>query len=119
MHLFSFLYISKIISKKGTSMKKNLNYNSCGREEVSPKAYIFAEATGPVPYTLTNDYLFRAVFQSNEKALRGLLCALLHLKPEDIKSLFIQNPIEIGKRLKQRILCLISSLFSMTIRLLI
>ena len=83
-------------------MKKNLNYNSCGREEVSPKAYIFAEATGPVPYTLTNDYLFRAVFQSNEKALRGLLCALLHLKPEDIKSLFIQNPIEIGNTIEAK-----------------
>ncbi|MBR6638135.1 MAG: Rpn family recombination-promoting nuclease/putative transposase [Lachnospiraceae bacterium] len=83
-------------------MKNNLNYNSCGREEASSKAYTFTEATGPVPYTLTNDYLFRAVFQSNQKALRGLLCALLHLKPEDIKSLIIQNPIEIGDTIEAK-----------------
>lgn len=83
-------------------MKKNLNYNSCGREEAAPKAYSFAEATGPVSYTLTNDYLFRAVFQSNQKALKGLLCALLHLKPDDIKSLVIQNPIEIGDTIEAK-----------------
>lgn len=83
-------------------MKENLNNNSLGREETSPKAYTFAEATGPVPYTLTNDYLFRAVFQSNRKALEGLLCALLHLKPDDIKSLIIQNPIEIGDTIEAK-----------------
>ncbi|MBE5948998.1 MAG: Rpn family recombination-promoting nuclease/putative transposase [Lachnospiraceae bacterium] len=83
-------------------MKKNLNYNSCGREEATPKAYSFAEATGPVSYTLTNDYLFRAVFQSNQKALKGLLCALLHLNPDDIKSLVIQNPIEIGDTIEAK-----------------
>ena len=34
---------------------------------------------GAVRYRMTNDYMFRAVFQKNPKALKGLLCALLGL----------------------------------------
>ena len=35
---------------------------------------------GEVSYNMTNDYMFRAVLQSNNKVLRGLICSLLHLK---------------------------------------
>ena len=35
-----------------------------------------------VEYGLTNDYMFRSVFQTSEEALRGLLSALLYI-PED------------------------------------
>lgn len=41
--------------------------------------------------------MFRAVLQKNEKVLRGLICALLHLAPEDIASVEITNPIQLGK----------------------
>ena len=37
--------------------------------------------TGPVRYGLTNDYMFRAVFQNSEEALRHLLSALLDIHP--------------------------------------
>ena len=40
---------------------------------------------GKVEFCLTNDYLFRAVFQTNEKALTGLICSLLHLEISDVK----------------------------------
>lgn len=40
---------------------------------------------GKIEFKLTNDYLFRAVFQTNPVALKGLLCALLHLREKDIK----------------------------------
>ncbi len=33
--------------------------------------------SGKLRYKLTNDYMFRAVFQENENALKGLLSALL------------------------------------------
>lgn len=52
--------------------------------------------TGPLAYTLTNDYLFKVFLQRNEKALRGLLCALLSLRKEEIISVTIMNPIEEG-----------------------
>ena len=52
---------------------------------------------GKIEFKLTNDYLFRAVFQTNPVALKGLLCALLHLREKDIKKIEILNPIELGK----------------------
>ena len=36
----------------------------------------FEHAHGPVPYCLTNDYLFRAVLQQSNPALKGLICAV-------------------------------------------
>lgn len=59
-------------------------------------------ATGKLPYRLTNDYLFRAVFQAYPKALEGLCRSLLHLSPEDIISIKLQNPIELGKRIESK-----------------
>ncbi len=44
------------------------------------------DATGPVTIRLTNDYLFRALLQRNNKALKGLVCSLLHLEPAQIQS---------------------------------
>ena len=57
----------------------------------------FQNATGKIDYTLMNDYMFRAVLQENKIVLEGLICSLLHLKPEAIKSTIILNPIELGK----------------------
>lgn len=54
------------------------------------------KATGPVPYGLTNDYMFRAVCQQSEEALRHLLSALLNIPYEEIKSSTITNPIILG-----------------------
>ncbi len=44
------------------------------------------QATGPVQIPMTNDYLFRALLQKNNHVLKGLICALLHLKPEEVIS---------------------------------
>lgn len=55
-----------------------------------------------IPYKLTNDYMFRAVFQSRPKALEGLCRSLLHLSPEDSISITLQNPIELGKRIDDK-----------------
>ena len=37
----------------------------------NPKNTSFEEATGKIPYNMTNDYMFRAVLQENETVLRG------------------------------------------------
>ncbi len=57
----------------------------------------FETKSGPIPYGLTNDYMFRAVFQTRPKALEGLCRSILHLKPEDSVSVQISNPILLGK----------------------
>lgn len=53
-------------------------------------------ATGPLTIPMTNDYLFRALLQRNNKVLRGLICSLLHLSPDEVTSVEITNPIELG-----------------------
>ncbi len=57
----------------------------------------FASATGTIEYGFTNDYMFRATLQQNKKVLKALICALLHLKSEEVRSVEITNPIELGK----------------------
>lgn len=38
----------------------------------------FLTFTGKIRYTMTNDYMFRAILQKNQKVLRGLVSSLLH-----------------------------------------
>ena len=57
----------------------------------------FQNATGAIDYTLMNDCMFHIVMQSNEKVLRGLACALLRLTPEEVQSITVLNPIELGR----------------------
>lgn len=59
-------------------------------------------AHGAIPYSMTNDYLFRAVLQSNNKVLRSLVGALLHLKDEEIFSVEITNPIILGESIEKK-----------------
>lgn len=77
----SYIFLSCFQSKKGYQIKNTSSWNS---------------ATGPLVVPMTNDYLFRALLQQNNKVLKGLICSLLHLKPENINSAIITNPIELG-----------------------
>lgn len=53
-------------------------------------------STGILPVSLTNDYLFRALLQKNNRVLRGLTASLLHVEPSAVSSATIMNPIELG-----------------------
>jgi len=63
---------------------------------------LFQSATGPVTIPMTNDYLFRALLQRNNNVLKGLLCSLLQLKEEQIKSVVITNPIVLGEAIDEK-----------------
>lgn len=63
---------------------------------------ILQNATGKLTFQLTNDYLFRATLQHSNEALKGLICALLHLKAENVISVLITNPIELGKSIDNK-----------------
>ena len=56
----------------------------------------YLHATGKIRYNMTNDYMFRYILQKNQKVLKGLICSLLHFKPEEIKSITIKNPISLS-----------------------
>lgn len=64
---------------------------------VSISSTSYLNATGPIRFGMTNDYMFRAVLQENNYVLKGLICALLRLRLNDVISVEITNPIELGK----------------------
>lgn len=60
------------------------------------KVLSFMNATGKIDYNMTNNYMFRYILQENQKVLKGLICALLHLNPTTVKSVIVQNPIDLS-----------------------
>ncbi|MGN0132716.1 MAG: Rpn family recombination-promoting nuclease/putative transposase [Lachnospiraceae bacterium] len=63
---------------------------------------LLSQATGPVEIPMTNDYLFRALLQKNNKVLKGFICSLLHLSPKEVLSVTILNPIELGAAIDEK-----------------
>lgn len=63
-------------------------------------------SAGKLKYPLTNDFMFKAVLQRNQTALKGLLCALLHMQMEEIAEIRILNPIEIGGMIDEKMMML-------------
>ena len=62
----------------------------------------YKEATGVIQYNMTNDYMFRYILQKNQKVLKGLICALLHLEPEEVQKVEITNPINLNEDIKDK-----------------
>ncbi len=56
-------------------------------------------ATGKIEYSMTNDYMFRMVLQSNNTVLKGLISSMMHVALNDIENVEIVNPIELGKHI--------------------
>ena len=62
-----------------------------------------SKMNGELAYTLTNDYLFRALLQKNEEVLKGFLTAVLHLeRNQAIRSVYITNPILLGEAIDEK-----------------
>ena len=59
------------------------------------------ELSGKINYSLCNDYLFRALLQTDPDALNYLISCLLEL-PLDTLNVVIQNPIELGDELSDK-----------------
>lgn len=83
-------------------MTKDISSRSTSTNNTSSTDTLWENAYGPVPYNMTNDYMFRAVLQSNNKVLRGLICSLLHLKEAQIQSVEVTNPIILGNALTDK-----------------
>lgn len=62
---------------------------------------VVRESMGDLPHPLTNDYMFKALLQRNKNVLKELVCSLLHLRPEEVESLEIKNPIVLGKAITE------------------
>ena len=66
------------------------------------KEYLYRSQKGPLAISMTNDYQFRALMQMNEKVLRALVGALMHLRPEEINAVEIKNSIELGTYIEDK-----------------
>lgn len=63
---------------------------------------IYADKSGPLQVTMKNDYLFKAVLQSDPYILKDLVAGLLHLSPKEILSITVENPIELGRYYQEK-----------------
>ena len=68
-------------------------------EEVSEA---LKKATGVIPYTFLNDYMFRVILQKHKNVLRSVVCACLKLKTEEVQDIVVQNPIELGEAIDDK-----------------
>ena len=76
-------------------MSENLFVASNNNSDASTLS--FRNASGPIDYGFTNDYMFNTILQHNSHVLQGLICSLLHLKPDDIMSIAVKDPILPGR----------------------
>lgn len=60
------------------------------------------KATGIIPYTFLNDYMFRVILQKHKNVLRSIVCACLKLKTEEVQDIVVQNPIELGEAIDDK-----------------
>ena len=58
--------------------------------------------TGELPVKMTNDYLFRALLQSDNDTLKALLASLLRINVSDIRSAEVTNPILLGENIEDK-----------------
>ncbi len=59
-------------------------------------------ATGKIDYQMTNDYMFHAALQKNPKVLKSLVCSMLRLRLQEIRSIQIINPIILGEAVDEK-----------------
>ncbi len=79
-----------------------MNQNTSVTLQPTPSFPFAQNASGPLRFNMTNDYMFRAVLQTNNNVLRGLICSLLHLTEDEIISVEITNPIILGEAIDNK-----------------
>ena len=68
-----------------------------------PSPYLpLSDRSGKLPFTLTNDNMFRVAFQMDETILRSLLCSLLDLAPTEVHSIVIKNALVPGATIEDK-----------------
>ena len=60
------------------------------------------KATGLMPDTFLNDYMFRVILQKHKNVLRSIVCACLKLEVGDVQDIVVQNPIEFGEAIDDK-----------------
>ena len=52
--------------------------------------------TGPLPFRMTNDFLFKYLLQEDVGILKGLICSFLNMDESEIREINVTNPISLS-----------------------
>ena len=83
---------------------KTLQQTSTVRTDLNrkpPAVNDWHELSGKINYSLCNDYLFRAMLQTDSESLRYMISCLLDL-PLETLSVQLLNPIELGEKIEDK-----------------
>ena len=83
-------------------MSQKEKVNTWEAVKLSEAAEALKKATGTIPYTFLNDYMFRVILQKHKNVLRSVVCACLQLKTEEVQDIVVQNPIELGEAIDDK-----------------
>ena len=64
----------------------------------------YKDATGEIEYTLKSDLVFHYTMQKSKRALIGLVCALRGIKPSEVQSVEVMNPIDLNSVGKESVM---------------
>jgi predicted transposase/invertase (TIGR01784 family) len=62
----------------------------------SPTVAAWENLTGPLPFRMTSDYLFKFLLQSDLHVLKALVCAYLDLAPDEVADIRVTNTISLA-----------------------
>ena len=83
-------------------MSQKEKVNTWEAVKLSEAAEALKKATGTIPYTFLNDYMFRVILQKHKNVLRSIVCACLKLETEEVQDIVVQNPIELGEAIDDK-----------------
>ncbi len=78
-----------------------MNYKSI-KSTIKNKENDWHKLTGELDFRVNNDYLFRALLQTDNNVLKELIASLFRWNVEDITSADIQNPIQLGASIDKK-----------------
>ena len=93
-----FVTPAKYSFKGGVEMKK---YTPVTKYPLI-KSDGWKKLTGELPVKMTNDYLFRALLQSDNETLKAILASVLHKDINEIRSAMITNECLLGEEINSK-----------------
>ena len=54
------------------------------------------EFSGPLPFRMTNDFLFKYLLQEDNIILKGIICSFLDMDESEITEINVTNPISLS-----------------------
>ena len=85
------------------------------KEKLNTVPPSFQEVTGPIDVTLRNDMLFHKVMELSNSTLKGLICSLKGLNPDDVKEVTVLNPIDYSESVGKEIILDVKVLMNLLI----